>query len=274
VSEDGGQASLEGQGEEPQGPLVKATLREMYELGRLPSGYRFELMPDTIETALKVASVDHPQLHVRKAMQAAVVLSRVGDHMLHQSERSEDDLNIVMHTLDADVQFVSLAWAAQLEGLDLKLKEGVPCPACAAKIAEIPFGDISLFVRPEPVVGQAAVWDVKLDDTGSLPSSIKSGELKIVDPTWGAARSDIPEKQWSSAEIVATMRAAAAIRYKDGGKPPRALSRKAEFMKMRTKDVGAIVKAMDLVVPHFESFLDLKCKSCGEVIKIPFDQGL
>lgn len=253
--------------------LATRKFQDMFVEGVLPSGYSFELMPDTVGTAVAVASVDHTQIYMKKALQCLGVLKRCGDHVFHEQPAEKDAL-FINHMLDVDVMFISMAWAAQLEGLSLKMKDGVPCPGCGTKFMEIPFGDVEVYCRPRPLVGPAAVWDVKLEDKSSLPKSLLDGELKIMDPTWSGARRELSEKQWTNAEVVAIHRAAGALKYKGGSGPPRDVSKKAEFWNFRVKDIGAVVRAMDLVIPHFDNSLSLVCSGCSEISRIPFDQGL
>lgn len=251
---------------------------ELFNIGRLPSGNTFELVEDTVENSVRQGSIDHHLVHTKKALQACCVLAKVGDYTFGRGtkEARDEDLNVINHMLDVDVQFVGLAWAAQLEGLTVKLADGgLPCPHCAEKLASVPFGDLGIFCRDAPLTGGQAIFDVKLSDEDRLPPTLVGTSLKIVDPLWLPARQSLAENQWKFADVISVNRAAAALMCASGpNSAPRPLSRQAEFNKLRTKHVNDVVTAMDLVVPHFEPVLNISCTHCKKTITIPFDQGL
>jgi hypothetical protein len=255
------------------GRLQQTTFKQLFDAGVLPSGHTFELMPDTVDIALRVSEVGDALPWSKKALQAYIVAKNIGGHELHDEGLGAE---FIHGMLDIDVIFLSLAWTAQLNGMALKLSEGVPCPGCNAPFREVPFGNIVIFSRPAPVSGPDATFRLDKVDDAVLPPSLKNGTFFLTDPTWRAARQNVSEKSWSIPEVVAIHRALSCLRFSSNGNKgaPRAVSFKAEGMKLSTAVVAGFVRKLDEFVPHFHPTLDLVCKECEQVSVVPFEQGL
>ena len=144
-----------GDNEGAESPLREVTFEQLFAEGLLPSGHPFELMPDTVETGLKVAEVDDNFIWRQKALEALVVLKSVGEHQLH--EEDSPGIEIIHGMLDADVMFLAMGWSAQMNGFSIKLNEGVPCPSCASPFTEIPFGGLVIHARAAPEDGPSSM---------------------------------------------------------------------------------------------------------------------
>lgn len=253
--------------------LQEATFEQLFQEEILPSGHPFKLMPDTVDTALKVAEVDDVHVWKEKALQAYIVTASVGGVDIH----GEDGYGpgFVHGMLDIDVVFLTLAWTAQMTGMDLEITEPVPCPGCTNPFTKIPFGNLKVHRRVAPVDGSNAVFEVDGIDKG-LPKSLMDGTLYVMDPTWQAARQHVSKKSWETPEIVAVYRTLSTLRFSSKGSkgPPRMVSMQGEGKQMSTKTLGLISEQMRTFVPHFEMHLDLICEKCKEVSVIPFEQGL
>lgn len=255
--------------EEALKPTLKvSTFQELFDTEVLPSGHRFELMPDTIEVALKIAEVADGISWKKKALQAHVVAKKVGPH-----DVQEQGPQFVHSLLDADVTFLSLAWSAQMNGMALNLDEGVPCPMCATPFKKIDMGGLKIHSRSTPAGGPDGYFEVKDIPDEWLPKSIQSCTLMVMDPTWQGARQKLPESSWTIPEAVMIRRMAASLYAARDGGGPRGVTW-AEFQKISAKAIPNILKVMNAHLPHFEFHLDMECENCREVAVIPFEQGL
>jgi hypothetical protein len=250
--------------------LIKTTFKELFNAGRLPSGHEFELMPDTVETMLRVAEANDAFPWKEKASQALAVTARVGS-----SDVQKEGVEFIHSMLDMDVLFLAMAWTSQLHGFEIKLgRDGIPCPACNAAIKAVPFGDTPMHVRPEPVSGPAGVNKVTNVPDG-MPASLKSCTLYFTDPTWQAARQHIAERVWSSPEVVGPYRVIAALRASStDGSGVRPISVQAEGRQIKARAMAELVQQLDEFVPHFDPTLLLVCPSCKTASEIPFDTGV
>lgn len=255
-----------------ESPLQEITFEQLFKEGRLPSGYPFELMPDTVETALKVAEVDDLYVWRKKALEAHVVLRSVAEHTFHEDD--SPGVEFIHGMLDTDVIFLALAWSSQMNGFKIRLSEGVPCPSCASAFMEIPFGNLRIFARTAPIEGPEGIFPVEGMDQNLLPKSIRGGSLFVCDPVWKVVRRYVAEKSWESAEVVAMYRAMGSLRHSSkSAKSPRAVAI-AEAKQMSARTLRMIIDTLDRFVPHFEGSVDLKCEQCKSVSIVPFEQGL
>lgn len=255
--------------------LEETTFAQLFKEERLPSGHSFELMPDTVETALNVAEIDDILMWRKKAKQAAAVLKSVGGTNLQDSGEDDSGFRFVERMLDTDVVFSALAWSAQLNGMSIKLSEGVPCPSCAHPFREIPIGDVKVFARPAPIgdSGLPSTWPVEIDDE-DLPAAIRGGTISVSDPTWKNARINVADRSWDNSEVVTIYRGVSCLWFTKKGKAPRNVQSRTEGRKIRAKAVQRAVEALDEHVPHFEPRIEMVCTSCKQVSVVPFDQGL
>ena len=259
--------------QETNSTLELKTFEELFNEERLPSGLAFKLMPDTVETALKVAEADGTQPWKKKALQAYTVTRVVGDVDLHDEEEGQSP-EFVHHMIEADVIFLTLAWSAQLNGTSMALTESVPCPTCAHPFKEIGFGNLKVLCRPDVVGGPSAMWPVEDVVDADLPKSLKGHSMYVVDPTWTRSKKGLSERSWGNQDVVAIHRAAASMRVaKSGKKSPRSVVR-PEWMALRTRTLNSVIKVMEQHIPHFEERLELKCKNCENISIVPFNEGL
>lgn len=254
--------------------LEEVRFKDLFEREVLPSGHPFKLMPDTVDTALKVAEVNDGIVWRKKALQAYAVTESVAGMPL----RGEDShgVEFIHGMLDIDVVFLSLAWTAQMNGMSLSLEEGVPCPTCAHPFMAVEFGNLKIYCRPQPMSGPDTTIQVEDVDESKLPKSLQGSSIYITDPTWKVARQNVAENSWSNPEVITMYRAMSALRAspKSGSGAPRALSMNGEAKQIRMQTLNSVIKAMDMFVPHFEQHLELVCENCGETSVVPFDQGL
>jgi hypothetical protein len=251
--------------------LTERTFKEMFDEGILPSGNTFELMEDTVDTAIRVAEVNDAKTWKRKALEAFTITKRVGVHEVH-----EVGPEFIHGMLDTDVTFLSLAWAAQLNGSTLDLDgESVPCPSCARPFKQVDFGDLKCRALPAPLVGPQATYEVKGIEDSELPSSLKGCTMYVSHPTWMGSKSSMPESSWDKEAAVNLYRALSSIRASStGGGTPRVPSIKGEARLIKASAVPKIIKTMDSCIPNFRMHLDMVCPHCREVAVIPFSQGL
>ncbi len=246
------------------------TFDELFREKTLPSGHSFELAADDVDTALTVAEQDHSLIYMRKALQAHCVVKSIGGRNIH----GENGLGVefINGLLDTDVIFIGLAWTAQMENMNIELDSGVPCPYCSHPWMKIPFGNLKIWCRNQPVSGMENSVSMAVDK-GLVPKSMGT-ELVIVEPTWESSRRHVPEKRWESQEHIMINRAMSAVRVRSSdGSSLRQPSYKGELRKMRMQAINQVSKVLDSTVPFIERQLDLHCENCGKVSHIPFDQG-
>ena len=251
------------------GTLVEITFKELYDQDRLPSGHSFQMMPDTVEIAMKVAEIDDTIKWKHRALQAFTVTKSVGGNDLQ-----EDGPEYVHHMLDTDVLFLSLAWSTQMNGFTMDLAQGVPCPSCSHPFKMIDFGGMKIMVRSKPVGGPNAMFPVDdiIDD--ELPESLKGTKILVTDPTWKDARSKVPDAAWDRPEAVILHRMATCVLTSRDGGQPRVPSGSGEVMKMKQKTIPKILKVMTQNIPFIRQELEMPCVNCKEVAIIPFEQAL
>lgn len=265
--------------DESSGAPAAATLRpvkfqELFDSGKLPSGFTFELMPDTVGIGLKVAECGEKVPWKRKAEQAGVTVASVAGEDI-QSMKPKDRVTYFGAMLDTDVAFLSMAWLAQTNDTSIKLdpSSNIPCPTCGARFERIPFGGLVVHSREAPVGGPNSHYPLDLEPS-LLPASMREGRVLLVDPTWMAARQAIPENSWDDHVTVRVHRIGASMRFVKGADVPRMLSRKGEFEQLRTRVIERAASALDLHVPYIERHFGLECTHCGSEVRIPFDLGL
>ena len=254
--------------------LTKMTFKELFESETLPSGHPFVLMDDTVDIALKVAEVSDAHVWRKKAMQAFVVTKSVGGVELHSDGDEGGGVEFLHNMLDLDVVFLSLAWTAQLNGMSVKLEEGVPCPSCTHLFHEVPFGDLVINSRTRSEASGFVPVEGIPDE--QLPRSIRGKKLFVKDPTWQAARQFVAERSWSNTDVVSIYRTMSSLYAEAGDKnsPPRALSMQGEAKKMSTRALNTCTDVLEKHIPNFQMHLDLKCKKCKEISVIPFGEGV
>lgn len=251
--------------------LTVRTFDELFREEKLPSGARFKLVEDTVDNSLKVAEQDHHLTYMKKAMQIFCVLDSIGGIKLH--EEGSPGVEVINGLLDTDVVFLGLAWTAQMADMTLELNDGVPCPHCGHHWMEVPFGNLKVMCRDEPVSGADAQVALKAEK-GWAPASMGLSWM-ITDPTWEKARRFIPEKQWGSTDHITMHRAMAATMVESSsGGSVRQPSMKGELRKLRMRGISAINRALDANVPRMQMHLDLECSNCGQVTQLPFEQGV
>ena len=257
--------------EDQQTVLEESTFENLFKQNRLPSGHSFELMPDTVETALRVAEVNDSKSWKEKALQAYVVCKKIGHF-----DVQEQGPGFIHNLLDTDVTFLSLAWAAQMNGTTIGLEEGgVPCPTCSVAFKEVNFGDLKIHCRPTPIGGPDGMFKVDAVSDAELPNSLQGCTLFVTDPTWQLAKSKLTDSSWGVPQAVILHRMMCTLRASSqGGTAPRALSLKGEVNKLKSSVIPKVVQVMNDNIPHFVMQLDLKCQHCGEVAVVPFEQAL
>jgi hypothetical protein len=257
------------------GSLRQITFMELLQAGRLPSGYEFELMPDTVGIGLKVSEVDEKIAWRKKAKQAAIVTKSVAGQPIAEM-KSKEQIEFFGGMLDTDVMFLSMAWTSQNNGATMKLADaGIPCPACGTAFKEIPYGHISVFCREQPVSGPTAVFPLEVSCRDDLPDSLKAGQFFVQDPNWMPSKVHIPENSWMIPEVVKVHRVLAGLRYSDRTSgPPRMLSRNAEALNLPVKAIEEVARQMDLHVPYMDRKFTITCAGCGQESEVPFDLGL
>lgn len=252
--------------------LVEVTFEQLFKEGRLPSGNTFELNDDTVDVAIRVAEVNEQRKWAEKANQAFIVTKRVNGIELHGENGT--GIEFMYNMLDTDILFLSLAWSAQMNGMDIDLEEGVPCPSCGREFTSVPFGNAVFFARQEPVGGPNAVFPVDGIDKTHLPKTLRDSSIFVVDPTWKAARSNVSERSWDNTEVVLIYRALSAVRCSSSGGGIRAPSMNGELKQIRPRALRPIVETLNSHVPYFKASLDLKCTGCKSTAVVPFGQGV
>lgn len=254
--------------------LATTTVKALLAEGRLPSGVSFTLVPDTIENSLALEEVEDSAPIKKKAVQAACVLQSVGPYTFRQDglKSKEADAQFVSLMLDTDVQFIALAWAAYVDGFSVSLsEEGIQCPNCARSITELKFDGLNVFVRNTPISGKFVNFD--MPNPENLPPSLVGASFQLCDPTWDRARKFVPVAHWGNNDIMNANRAYASMMVTGRDGSVRPVSHAAEFLKMRTKHVSAVVDAIKDFVPHFDTGVDIACPSCGVATRLPFKAG-
>ena len=249
--------------------LREVTFGSLLDSETLPSGHRFELMPDTVDVALRVAEAHDPAPWRRKLMQVLAVTKSVGG----KDVRENGGADFLGRLLDSDVVFLALAWTSIMNGRKIDISESIPCPSCAARLDSVELNPLVVYARQEPPDGPATYYPVEVEDE-FLPQSMRGGSISVAEPTWIQARRRIPENTWENVEVIAMNRAMGAIHVSSGkGKAPRLVS-VAEARKMRMRGLQAVISTMEDSIPHIKPVISLSCKECGVASDIPFEQAV
>lgn len=256
------------------------TLAELHQTGMLPSGNEFELVSDKLGNLLAVSEVDEKTQWRKAAKQCSRVLARIGSEVVPDVTNGKAGLEFVSNMLDADVQLINMSWMVQNNGMDLKLAGAdsageIKCPSCGARWAQVPLGGIGIHCRREPASGPSAVFPVVVapEDRVQLPASLQASEFCLVDPTWRAARANVPENHWTNDRVIAINRTLASLRVRTDSGGMRILSRKGEAMELRTRFMASVTEQMDDVIPHMPDTFVLTCQECGDESNLPFALG-
>jgi|9_EtaG_2_1085328.scaffolds.fasta_scaffold00002_131 hypothetical protein len=256
-------------GQEDTSGLITSTFKELYEQSKLPSGLEFELQPDTVENALAVAEIDDPQPWKKKALQVFTVTKSVNGVPFHDDDGS---VSLVNNMLDTDIQFLSLAWTAQLNGTKMDLDGGAPCPSCNKLILNIDYGNLKVHHRDTPATGPG-MHEVEGIDPAMLPKTLVGGKMAVADTSWMNARKRVTEKSWENLDAIMMHRIMSALYVIKGDSGNRIVTNH-EAMAMRSKVLLLAKDVMDQHVPHFDLHMILTCPHCKEDSMIPFTQGL
>ncbi len=255
-------------GEAGKSKLVKSTLGEMVDAGVLPSGCQFDLMPDTVEVALRVAEASDPYKWKEKLLQVLAVTSSVNGENI----REKGGVDFLGGLLDTDVVFLALAWTHVMNDRRIKLNEAIPCPQCASPFAEIPLDVIGVSRRESKPSGPFPMFEVDGLNDDMLPTSLKGNTILVGEPTWIAARKNIPENSWDKPDAIRIYRSLCALYAQNKeGKAPRQVSR-TEAVKIKMRGVHAIAQCLDDNVPSIDSSMVITCSECGSESEVPFEQ--
>ena len=253
--------------------LRNVTFKELFDSEILPSGISFKLREDTVDIALQIAEVQDSHIWRKKAMQAFILCKQVGSVDLHPDNDDGPGVEFIHNMLDLDVIFISLAWTAQLGGFDIKLSEGVPCPACTNLFHSVPFGDLVIRARDQDKHGEHYVVE---NIPEKMPNSLKGIPIYVADPTWENARKYVSERSWSNIDVVAMHRTMSSLKAgsTDNVGTHRAVSVMGEAKKMSMEALDACTQTLEKHIPSIQMHLDLKCSKCKEVCVIPFGEGV
>lgn len=262
-----------GTTEAPQVERLKdMTFGEMLDQCILPSGTPYELMPDTVEVALKVAEADDGSQWKKKLLQTLAVTKTVGG--VDPRDAQGGGVGFLGSLLDADVVMLALAWTAEMNGRKLKLQGGIPCPQCADNWTELdlrPLG-VRTFNKAKSPDEPAEYVPVECN-VDRLPASLKGG-LRVGLPSWRDARKDVPANHWENTEVILLHRMTCALyTTATSGKSVRQVSR-AEARALPMEAIRAIQDTMLVAVPHIQPFIRIVCPHCGMEGDVPFDQAL
>ena len=260
----------------PQSALVESSFGDMLDRSVLPSGVPFELMPDTVDVALKVAEANDPKFWRKKLLQVLAVTKSISGVDLHGQEKGSagNPVDMLGTMLDADVTFLALAWTAEMNGRKIKLSEGIPCPQCAKPFTEISLAPLKVFCRS--VAGGPTSHFHQVDDLDrtKFPGSLAEGKIFVGDPQWTASRKSIPENSSTNLEVVRMHRVMCSLYHQSAGSAaPRQVSA-VETKKIRMSELNKLSDAMDHNVPRIDAGIALVCAECGMEARIPFEQAI
>jgi hypothetical protein len=256
--------------EDTKAGLVRSTLGELIDAGRLPSGYPFKLRPDTVETALAIGEAQDNRPWREKLLQAMAALESVNG----QSVADQGGVGFLGGMPDTDIVFIIVAWTAETNGRAMQLDTGVPCPECNTPFFEVPLDTVGVWARPVPLTGADAIFDLKIDDKtrAKLPESVRDADFFIRSPTWSSARTDVGEKALRRMDIIDVYRARGALMYKPpSGSPIPVPMGMSKTFPMRV--IRLAVAALAKNVPYIAREMTFECKKCGAELDIPFDQA-
>lgn len=250
--------------------LTHSTLAELMDAGRLPSGRRFVLAPDTIEIAMQVGEADHRDEWQLKLLQVSSMVDSIENTSISYGP---EGATLLKSTLDTDVAFIALAWIAAAQGMALALDGNVDCPACGAAITEIPLGGIIVSARDQPASGSDAIIPLEVDERlrKRLPEAVRDRDFFMRDPTWAASRSHIKNGKLSDRTTVETHRVLAGLMWDANGSTisvPRSMS-----VKFPVRFIRLGMEAISKHVPTIANMLSFKCSKCNSSIDVPFDPG-